>query len=91
MAGVDQSWEMLRRCREKHPQMVTRLGNLLAIPFFDQSFDFVVTSYALHHLERGPEAAGAGGDAPGAEAGGRICIADLMFTTEEARVIACGT
>ncbi len=85
MAGVDQSWEMLRRCREKHPQMVTRLGNLLAIPFFDQSFDFVVTSYALHHLEEDQKPLALEEMHRVLKPGGRICIADLMFTTEEAR------
>lgn len=85
MAGVDQSWEMLRRCREKHPQMVTRLGNLLAIPFFDQSFDFVVTSYALHHLEEDQKPLALEEMHRVLKPGGRICIADLMFNSEEAR------
>lgn len=85
MAGVDQSWEMLCRCRKKYPQMTTRLGNLLAIPFFDQSFDFVVTSYALHHLEEDQKLLVLEEMHRVLKPGGRLCIADLMFTSEKTR------
>lgn len=50
MKAMDQSREMLRVCRRKHPVMETRLGNMLAVPFSDQCFDFAVSAYAFHRL-----------------------------------------
>ncbi|WP_458120944.1 MerR family transcriptional regulator [Paenibacillus sp. Z6-24] len=50
MSGVDQSQEMLKQCRAKFPDMDLRAGNLLAIPYPDQSFNFVVSSFAFRHL-----------------------------------------
>ncbi|MEK3883305.1 MerR family transcriptional regulator [Paenibacillus sp. PL2-23] len=50
MAGVDQSREMLKACSRKFPELETRLGNFLALPYMDGRFDFVVSSFALHHL-----------------------------------------
>ncbi|MCM3134825.1 MerR family transcriptional regulator [Paenibacillus polysaccharolyticus] len=82
MTGIDQSREMLRTCRLKYPQMQVKLGNFLALPFAEQSFDFVVSSFAFHHLgpdqqqlaleeiQRVLKACGTS----------RICLTDLMFT-----------
>ncbi|MBD2865421.1 MerR family transcriptional regulator [Paenibacillus oceani] len=50
MAGIDQSREMLRRCNSKYPEVETKLGNVLAIPYFDSTFHFVASSFALQHL-----------------------------------------
>ncbi|MCZ8514118.1 methyltransferase domain-containing protein [Paenibacillus filicis] len=50
MTGMDQSRSMLRRCRERVPGIETRYGNLLAVPCLDGRFDFIATSFALHHL-----------------------------------------
>lgn len=50
MAAVDQSREMLHLCQTKFPSMEARLGNFLAIPFPDRTFDFAVSSYAFHLL-----------------------------------------
>jgi putative AdoMet-dependent methyltransferase len=41
---------MLNVCRRKHPDIETRLGNFLVIPYPDRQFDFIVTSFAFHHL-----------------------------------------
>lgn len=48
--AVDQSSEMLKQCKEKFPHLETMLGNLLAIPCQDHQFDYIVSSFALHHL-----------------------------------------
>lgn len=85
MAAVDQSQQMLKQCKAKFPQLDARIGNLLALPFTDAAFDFIVSSFALHHLS-------------GAQTGlaleemrrvlkprGRICIADLLFRDERAK------
>lgn len=50
MSGVDQSKEMLRHCQRKFPTLDVRLGNFLAIPYLEGEFDFIVSSFAFHHL-----------------------------------------
>jgi DNA-binding transcriptional MerR regulator len=53
MKAVDQSKEMLRVCRRKFPLMETKLGNVLSLPFFEGTFDLVVSSYVFHRLDGG--------------------------------------
>ncbi|MFD2169859.1 MerR family transcriptional regulator [Tumebacillus lipolyticus] len=85
VAGIDQSREMLRQCMAKHPQMETKLGNFLAIPYLDEQFDFVITSYALHHLTDEQKLLALEEMQRVLKPGGRICIADLMFESNEKR------
>lgn len=79
MAGIDQSKEMLKQCNGKFPEMETKLGNFLAIPYLDRSFDFVVTSYALHHLTEEQKLLALEEMRRVLKPHGRICIVDLMF------------
>jgi putative AdoMet-dependent methyltransferase len=85
MAGIDQSKEMLKQCQRKFPDLETKLGNFLAIPYLDHSFDFVVTSYALHHLTDEQKRLALVEMQRVLKPHGRICIADLMFENEEKR------
>ncbi|WP_367398148.1 methyltransferase domain-containing protein [Paenibacillus sp. MSJ-34] len=85
MMGLDQSREMLKQCRRKYPDLETKLGNLLAVPFFDGQFDFVVSSYALHHLTAEQKRLALGEMSRVLKPKGKICIADLMFENEQAR------
>lgn len=82
MTGIDQSREMLRTCRRKYPQMHVKLGNFLALPFADQSFDFVVSSFAFHHLAPDQQQLALEEIKRVLKASGtsRICLTDLMFT-----------
>ena len=82
MTGIDQSREMLRTCRRKYPQMQVKLGNFLALPFTDQSFDFVVSSFAFHHLGPDQQQLALEEIQRVLKASGtsRICLTDLMFT-----------
>ncbi len=83
MSGVDQSKEMLKVCERKFPQVDTKLGNFLALPYMDGTFDFVVSSFALHHL-RGDQTHMAIQEMRRVlKPHGRICIADLMNCEEE--------
>ncbi|CAI6080962.1 2-methoxy-6-polyprenyl-1,4-benzoquinol methylase, mitochondrial [Paenibacillus sp. JJ-100] len=88
MTGIDQSREMLRNCRKKYPQMQVKLGNFLALPFADQSFDFVVSSFAFHHL--GPDQQYLALEeiqrVLKTTSTSRICLTDLMFTDSDHRV-----
>lgn len=85
MKGIDQSKEMLKVCKQKNPQIETRIGNFLAIPYPDQSFDFIVTSYALHHLTDEQKLMAFAEMNRVLKPVGRICILDLMFTDQQAR------
>ncbi|KRE96887.1 transcriptional regulator [Paenibacillus sp. Soil766] len=85
MAGVDQSKEMIKLCQSKHPQMDIKLGNLLAIPYMDNQFDFLVTSFAFHHISNEQQLLALDEMRRVLKSHGRICIADLMFETESAQ------
>ncbi|TVY10789.1 MerR family transcriptional regulator [Paenibacillus cremeus] len=80
MVGVDQSKEMLKACRRKFPELETKLGNFLAIPCLDGQFDFVVTSFAFHHLTGDQQALALDEMRRVLKPRGRICITDLMHT-----------
>jgi putative AdoMet-dependent methyltransferase len=78
LTGVDQSIEMLKVCREKLPQLPTRPGNFLALPFGEEIFDFVVTSFAFHHLTDEQKQLALDEMIRVLKPGGRILILDLM-------------
>lgn len=85
MAGVDQSEQMLKLCKAKFPQMEARFGNLLAIPFADGVFDFVVSSFALRHLTGEQVRLALAEMRRVMKSRGRLCIADLLFADESAK------
>ncbi|WP_442601039.1 MerR family transcriptional regulator [Paenibacillus sp. KN14-4R] len=88
MIGIDQSKEMLKQCRLKLPDMETKIGNFLAIPCLDGQFDFVVTSFAFHHLTDEQKPLALAEMRRVLKPHGRICITDLIFEDEEARLLA---
>ncbi|MCR2803873.1 MerR family transcriptional regulator [Paenibacillus soyae] len=86
MAGVDQSKEMLRVLRNKFPNMESKLGNFLALPYLDCQFDFVVSSFALHHLTRDQTRMAIQEMRRVLRPKGRICIADLMMDGDSSAI-----
>lgn len=78
MSGVDQSKEMLRLCQKKHLSLETRIGNFLALPYLEEQFDFVVSSFAFHHLGPEQQLLALEEMRRVIKPRGRICIADLM-------------
>jgi putative AdoMet-dependent methyltransferase len=85
MTAIDQSREMLRTCRTKYPEMHVKLGNFLALPFADQSFDFVVSSFAFHHLSPDQQQLALQEMQRVLTRRGRICLTDLMFANASHR------
>jgi Methylase involved in ubiquinone/menaquinone biosynthesis len=82
MAAVDQSKEMLKACRRKFPEVETRLGNFLALPYLDGRFDFAVSSFALRHLTDSQILLAVQEMRRVLKPHGRICVADLMTAGE---------
>lgn len=85
MCAFDQSIEMLKMCKAKNPTVETKVGNFLAIPFLDHSFDFVVSSYALHHTTDEQKCLVLAEFERVLKQGGRLAIADLMFADQASR------
>ncbi|MBJ6364015.1 methyltransferase domain-containing protein [Paenibacillus sp. GCM10012307] len=85
MCGVDQSQAMLTQAQQKYPQLETRIGNMLAIPFVEGKFDFAASSFAFRHLTPEQQLLALQEIHRVLRPGGRICIADLMFTSQEAQ------
>jgi putative AdoMet-dependent methyltransferase len=83
MCGVDQSKQMLRQCRAKFPEMETKLGNFLAIPYLDDQFDFVVSSFAFHHLTDEQKQLSLKEIERVLKPNGRLCLADLIYHDED--------
>ncbi|SEM76249.1 MerR family transcriptional regulator [Paenibacillus sp. OV219] len=79
MSAIDQSKEMLARCREKYPSIATKLGNALALPFLDKQFSFLVSAFALHHLDAKQQELALAEMNRVLRPNGRICIAGLMY------------
>ncbi|WP_020616626.1 MerR family transcriptional regulator [Paenibacillus daejeonensis] len=75
--GVEQSTEMLRACRRRHPQLPVRQGNLLALPFADATADFITCSFALHHLTPEQQRLALREIGRVLKRNGRVCIAGL--------------
>lgn len=82
MAGVDQSKEMLKQCNKKFPDMETKLGNFLAIPYLDEKFDFIVSSFAFRHLTNEQKRLAIEEMRRVLKPNGRICMADFMHANE---------
>ncbi|GAA0349266.1 MerR family transcriptional regulator [Bacillus horti] len=83
MCAIDQSMEMLAKCREKNPEAETKLGNFLAIPYLDDSFDFIVSSYALHHLNDEQKGLALDEMKRVLKPLGRIVLLDIMYIDEQ--------
>ncbi len=54
LTGVDVSEKMLNQAREKHPADVWLLKPIEEAWFSDESFDFILMSYVIHHLRDYP-------------------------------------
>ncbi len=78
MCAVDQSREMLTRCRAKFPELRTKLGNAMSLPYVDEQFHYVATAFALHHLDPAQQLLALREMTRVVRPNGRICIAGLM-------------
>ncbi|MEW9698332.1 methyltransferase domain-containing protein [Paenibacillus sp. SI8] len=79
MSAIDQSKEMLKLAAIKHSAIELKLGNVLAIPFLDGQFDFIVSSFATHHLTEAQRELAWNEMFRVLKPGGRMCLADYML------------
>ncbi|MBB3109513.1 putative AdoMet-dependent methyltransferase [Paenibacillus phyllosphaerae] len=81
--AIDQSAQMLARCRAKHPEVLTKLGNALSLPFFNAQFDFVASAFAFHHLDEQQQTLALEEMDRVLKQGGRICLAGPMTSGDK--------
>lgn len=80
--GIDQSRGMLNVSKEKFPKLKLRLGHFLKIPFENNKFDVIVSTYAFHHLDDEEKRIAIDEMLRVLKVDGRIVIGDLMFESE---------
>ncbi|MBN1776486.1 MAG: class I SAM-dependent methyltransferase [Clostridiales bacterium] len=87
VTGIDFSAEMLQAARRKMPRArLLRWDFTQGIPpeFAAETFDFIISTYALHHLAYDAQASFILALLKLLKAGGRMLIGDVCFETEEA-------
>ncbi|UQZ83663.1 putative methyltransferase YrrT [Paenibacillus konkukensis] len=85
MSAVEQSRQMLVRCRNNYPDVQAKLGNFLALPFLEAEFDFAATHFAFHHLNEEQQTLALEEMDRVLKPHGRIVITALMFEHKEAQ------
>ncbi len=89
--GQDFSQRMIELVQEKMPQARLYQGDFsqgLALPLTQRTYDAIVATYSLHHLEDGQKAAFLQSLLPLLNPGGRIYIGDVAFASR-AELEAC--
>ncbi|MBU3129098.1 MerR family transcriptional regulator [Clostridium tagluense] len=83
ITGLDQSREMLNVAKEKFPKLKLRLGEFLKLPFENNTFDVIVSTYAFHHLNEEEKIVAIKEMLRILKNDGKIIIGDLMFENEK--------
>lgn len=77
LCGIDQSLKMLSTTRNHFPTFEMHLVNFLAIPYPDQHFAYIVSSFAFHHLD--PDQQILALQEMVRVCRGRICLTDFFY------------
>lgn len=84
--GIDQSREMLAVAKEKYPKLKVRIGEFLKIPYENNTFDVIVSTYAFHHLNEQEKIIAIEEMIRVLKDDGVIVIGDLMFESKEKKL-----
>lgn len=82
LIGIDQSREMLNVAKKKLPHLRLRLGEFLKIPYGNNTFDLIVSTYAFHHLRDEEKRIAINEMVRVLRKNGRIVLGDLMFEND---------
>lgn len=80
--GIDQSREMLLVAKQKYPELKVRLGEFLKIPYDNNYFDIIISTYAFHHLNESEKVIAIEEMIRVLKDDGIIVIGDLMFKSK---------
>lgn len=87
--GIDLSEAMIEECMKLHPDYELRTGTFQTIPFPDNTFDAVVSSFCFHEVPSSERRAACGEVYRVTREGGYLSLLDIMFASpsamEEAR------
>lgn len=83
--GVDQSRNMLCAVKKKMPQLKVRLGDFMNLPFENNTFERIATTYAFHHLKDHEKVIALEEMLRVLKVNGRIVIGDMMFESDRER------
>jgi putative AdoMet-dependent methyltransferase len=83
--GIDLSEKMLDKCRELHPTYDLRVGTFQSIPYADETFDAVISSFCFHEVPPAERLSTCAEVYRVLRPGGRICLVDIMFASAASR------
>lgn len=87
--GIDLSEAMVAECEKLHPTYVLRTGTFQVIPFSENAFDVVVSSFCFHEVPPSERLDACREVNRVLRKGGHLCLLDIIFAShaamEEAR------
>ena len=84
ISGIDLSEGMLDQCRSLHPNYELTVGTFTSVPFPDQRFDVVVSSFCFHEVEPAERLKACREVYRVLKPGGNLCLLDIMFASQTA-------
>lgn len=85
ITGIDPSEKMLEKCRELHPDFRLEIGLFTDIPFENEEFNAIVTSFAFHEVAVGQREAVFQQFVKLLKPSGYVCLVDIIFASPAAR------
>jgi len=79
--GLDVSEKMLAQCRSQHPNYSLKTGSFNPIPYEQETFDAVISSFAFHETSPDERSAVCGEMARVLKPNGVLCLLDIMFAS----------
>ena len=85
VVGLDQSVKMMFEAKRKYPDLKLKYGEFLKLPFEDERFDRIVSTYAFHHLTSEEKELALNEMSRVLKKDGEIIIGDIMIEDDEIR------